>query len=60
MKSAIPFAALVLGGGAVFAGYNSLSGATQGVGYVCIGCFLGIAARVIQAAIQHAELLKSR
>jgi hypothetical protein len=39
----------LLGAFAVVGGALSLSQATTGVGIVAIGCFLGIAARVVQA-----------
>jgi hypothetical protein len=39
-------------------GAASLSQATMGVGIICIGCFIAILARIVQASVQHNELLK--
>lgn len=45
---------LAMGVLAIGAGIISLSQATTGVGAIGIGCFLGIAARVVQAEV-HAR-----
>lgn len=33
-------------------GFLNLTGATKGVGIICIGCFIGILARIYQASIR--------
>ena len=38
-------------------GFLLLTEATQGVGYIAIGCFVGIWARIVQAAMQHEKRL---
>ena len=57
------WAVLILGGLVVLGGILSLSQATMGVGIVAIGCFLGIAARLLQASTyqkQLADILSDR
>ena len=41
---------LTLGAIAAAVGALLLSNATQGVGIIAVGCFLGIAARIVQAS----------
>lgn len=52
---------LVLAGMAcVGFGFVMLTEATTGVGIIAIGCFIGIWARIVQAAIQHEATQKAR
>ncbi len=39
-------------------GIAQLSNATLGVGLICFGCFIAILARLVQASIQHDQILK--
>ena len=58
----VPFVYLIVllaGGGAAYIGFTELSPATSGVGYVGLGCFLAIVARVVQAEV-HNKLASER
>jgi len=39
-------------------GALSLSNATMGVGFICLGCLAAVGARIAQASAHHTELLK--
>jgi hypothetical protein len=41
----------------VFFGAGELTQATTGVGLICIGCFVGILARLAQASAHHAAMM---
>jgi hypothetical protein len=45
----ITVALLVIGAANALVGFVNLTEATSGVGLIGVGCFLGIAARIVQA-----------
>ena len=50
---------LALGVLVVLTGFVFLSQATSGVGYIGIGCFLAVAARIIQAEVHERSRRRS-
>ncbi len=51
VKKGFYYLLIILAIFAVVYGLNELTQATVGVGFVCLGCFIGIIARICQAEI---------